>query len=166
MSIKDELLQRAREYAARYGLSLANELGSGVHGIVYLAKDQAEIARSAAKIHYQEEAYRREREIYLRLKERGVKRIRGCEVPQLIRFDDDFWVIEMTVVGRPYVLDFAGAYLDKPPTFPEEILEDWRADKQEQFGARWPEVEAILRLLQMHGIFLEDVSPSNVALVD
>src|SRR3989442_5342981 len=98
MSIKEELLHRAREYTARYGLSLANELGSGVHGIVLLVKAQAEIAHSAVKIHNQQDAFRRERDIYLRLKERGVKRIRGCEVPQLIRCDDDFWVIEMTLV--------------------------------------------------------------------
>ena len=33
--------------------------------------------------------------------------------PPVIVFDDDLWVIEMTVVERPFVLDFAGAYLDE-----------------------------------------------------
>jgi hypothetical protein len=166
MSINEELLHRAREYAARYGLSLANELGSGVHGIVFLAIAKAEKARCAVKIHSQEEAFRRERDIYLRLKERGVKRIRECEVPQFIRFDDEFRVIEMTIVSRPFVLDFAGAYLDKAPTFPEEVWADWRAEKAEQFGAHWPEVQAILAVLQGYGVFMEDVNPGNIAFPD
>src|SRR5438874_12497206 len=137
MSIKEELLLRGREYTARYGLSLANELGSGVHGSVFLVKAQVEIARSAIKIHSQEEPFRRERDIYLRLKEHGVKRIRGCEVPQLTRFDNDLWIIEMTIVTRPFVLDFAGAYLDFPPEFSDEVLVDWQTEKKEQFGPRW-----------------------------
>jgi hypothetical protein len=166
MSTKEELLRRAREYTERNGLSLANELGFGVHGIVYLVKPQAEIAPSAVKIHNQEEAFRRERDIYLRLKDRGIKRIRGCEVPQLIRFDDQLLIIEMTIVSRPFVLDFAGAYLDHAPDFSEEVLADWRADKEEQFGSRWPEVKAILAVLESYGIYMEDVSPANISFLD
>ena len=43
-------------------------------------------------------------------------------------------IVEMTVVARPLVLDFAGAYLDQVPEFPAGVLEDWEAAKQEQFG--------------------------------
>ncbi len=55
-------------------------------------------------------------------------------------------------MSRPFVLDFAGAYLDRPPEFSEEVMADWRAEKQEQFGPRWPEVESILRYLQILGV--------------
>jgi hypothetical protein len=75
------------------------------------------------------------------------------------------WIIEMTMVSKPYVLDFAGAYLDWEPDFSEEVMADWQADKQEQFGEQWPEVLAILAHLKNYGIHMEDVSPSNICLV-
>ncbi|MFV1969026.1 MAG: hypothetical protein ACC628_26700 [Pirellulaceae bacterium] len=66
----------------------------------------------------------------------------------MLQYDDELWVIKMEVVTRPFVLDFAGAYLDKPPDYPEEVLADWRTEKQEQFGDRWPNVELILSSLE------------------
>jgi hypothetical protein len=72
----------------------------------------------------------------------------------------------MTVVDRPFVLDFAGAYLDEAPQFSEEVMADWLADKQEQFGTRWPEVQRILGGMEMHGVFMVDVNPGNVAFAD
>jgi hypothetical protein len=41
-------------------------------------------------------------------------------------------VIEMTIVSRPFVLDFAGAYLDSPPEFSAEIWSEWEAEKRDQ----------------------------------
>jgi hypothetical protein len=170
MGFKDELRDRAQEYARQNGLALSDELGAGVHGIVFLTESQPEkgqpAARSAIKAHQREADYRRERDIYLRLRERRVSNIRGCHVPQLLEFHDALLILEMTVVTRPFVLDFAGAYLDQAPDFPEEALADWRADKQEQFGKRWPEVQAILRELEARGIYMEDVSPANISFVD
>ena len=72
----------------------------------------------------------------------------------------------MTVVTRPLVLDFAGAYLDDPPDFPEDVLTDWRTEKQEQFGPRWAEAQAILRALEGFGVFMVDVNPCNIAFDD
>lgn len=68
------------------------------------------------------------------------------------------------MVSRPYVLDFAGAYLDYAPDFSEEVLADWRAEKEEQFGSRWREVQTILGILQTYGIYMEDVKPDNICL--
>ena len=75
-------------------------------------------------------------------------------------------VLEMTVVKRPFVLDFAGAFLDDGPDFSDEVLADWRAEKQEQFGARWPEVQAVLRIIEGYGVFMLDVNPGNVSFGD
>src|SRR5437879_6423720 len=111
---KTDLARRAEAYAIRNGLVLGMELGSGVHGIVFSAENQSEGGRSALKAHGQETFYRRERDVYLRLKENEVTTIRGCNVPEMLRYDDDLWVIEITVVTRPFVLDFAGALLDRP----------------------------------------------------
>jgi hypothetical protein len=170
MSLNEKLVLRAQEYCQRHGLALGNELGHGVHGIVFATESQAQKTvvsiQSAIKVHEREPDYRRERDVYLRLKENAVTAIRGCHVPQMLRYDDEKWIIEMSVVSRPFVLDFAGTFLDKAPDFSEEVLADWRAEKEEQFGTRWPEVEAILRVLQSYGIHVLDVSPNNVSLGD
>ena len=163
MAAKQELLDRVALYTQRNGLTLGEQLGLGVHGIVFVAESQTKPGASAIKVHERESSYCRERDVYLRLQDRGVTAIRGCHVPQLLRFDDDLWVIEMDVVKRPFVLDFAGAYLDRAPDYPDDVLDEWRADKQEQFGDRWAEVDAILAALQRYGIHLVDVSPSNIA---
>jgi hypothetical protein len=157
-----DLHQRAREYAHRNNLLIGERLGSGVHGIVFAVKHQTKSGRFALKVHERGKDYRRERDVYLRLRDRAVTGIRGCNVPELIAFDDEQWVIEMTLVDRPFVLDFAGAYLDNPPDYSDDILAEWRAEKQEQFGPRWPEVQAILRVLEGHGVFVSDVNPGNI----
>lgn len=54
-----------------------------------------------------------------------------------MNIDDERQIIEMTVVSRPYLLDFAGAYLDRPPDYPPEVMDEWRSEKAEQFGGDW-----------------------------
>lgn len=87
-------------------------------------------------------------------------------MPQLVGWDDDLRVLEMTIVERPFVLDFAGAHLDARPEFLAEIWSDWEAEKRDQFEGRWPMVEKILAAFEELGIYLLDVSPSNIAFVD
>ena len=166
MMSKSELMLRAQQYAQRYGLTVGEQLGLGVHDTVFVAESQQEPGRSAIKVHERQTSYSRERDVYLRLQEHAVTRIHGCNVPQLLRYDDELWVIEMAVVRRPFVLDFAGAYLDSPPDYPEETLAEWRAEKQDQFGDRWADVESILWSLEQYRIYLSDVSPGNVAFGD
>ncbi len=163
MSVRPELLVRAQQYAMRRGLTLGRELGAGVHGIVFAAQGQAEAAPTAIKAHERESDYRRERDVYRRLQDCAVEEIRGCAVPQLLTCDDQLWILEMTIVSRPFVLDFAGAYLDWQPDFSEEVMADWQAEKQEQFEGHWPEVQAILRELEGFGIFMLDVNPGNIS---
>ncbi|MEX1027991.1 MAG: hypothetical protein WD049_08300 [Candidatus Paceibacterota bacterium] len=164
MTTKEELLRRADLYAQRHGLVLGEQLGFGVHGIVFVVESQTEPGRAAIKVHEREAPYQRERDVYLRLQDRGVSEIRGCHVPGLLRYDDGLWMIEMEVVTRPFVLDFAGAYLDKPPDHSDDVLAEWRSEKEEQFGDRWPVVELILASLERYGIYMADVSPGNIAL--
>ncbi|MBL8800016.1 MAG: hypothetical protein JNM56_39400 [Planctomycetia bacterium] len=170
MNFTAELELRVRQYAQRNHLHLGQQLGYGMHGIVFVAESQPGIGgvvlRSAIKVHRRELEYQRERDVYIRLRERGVATIRSCEVPQLLRHDDDLWIIEMTLVKRPFVLDFAGAYLDKAPDFSDEVWADWQTEKREQFGRRWPEVQAVLRALEGYGIKMLDVNPGNVSFVE
>src|SRR4051794_12047274 len=101
MSIDDELVHRAKDYAQRRRLTLGERLGAGVHGIVFVTESQPEkdssVLRSAIKVHERGPDYLRERDVYLRLRERGIVSIRGCRVPRLLQQDDDLWVLEMTV---------------------------------------------------------------------
>lgn len=150
-------------------MRVGEQLGAGVHGTVFLTESQRKpsdsAARSATKAHRQKADYCRERDVYLRLQGLGLNFIQGCSVPELIRYDDDLLIIEMTVVAQPFILDFAGAFLDKAPEFSEEVFAEWRAEKQEQFVRRWHEVVvAILGFLERYGIYFVDVSPNNIAL--
>jgi len=163
MPTKEELVRRADLYAQKHGLVLGEQLGFGVHGIVFVAASKSKPGRAAIKVHEREESYRRERDVYLRLRDHGIRQIRGFHVPQLLRYDNELWVIEMEIVTRPFVLDFADAYLDEPPDYPDEVLAEWRIEKQGQFGDRWPEVELILLSLKRYGVYLVDVSPGNIA---
>jgi len=136
-----DLIESARAFAARYHLRLCEPLGSGIHGSVHLVQDNLKGGATALKVHHSPEFYSRELAVYFRLRDAGISQVLGFAVPQLIRADDELLGFEMTVVERPYLLDFAGAYLDTVPQFPDEVWAEWEADKREKFGDRWPQVQ-------------------------
>jgi hypothetical protein len=70
----------------------------------------------------------------------------------------------MEIVAPPFVLDFAGAYLDSPPDYPDGVMAAWTAEKQEQYGEDWPWVQEIMRELAGIGVYLADVNPGNITL--
>ena len=142
---------------------LGKSLGSGIHGAVFVATRNDKPGRFAVKIHRYREAFDREVAVYKRLTEWGVLRIRGCHIPAFLGSEPLALAIEMTIVSRPFALDFAGAYLDEPPEFSDEIWRSWRREKREQFEGDWPEVEAILLDLRLMGIHLHDISPTNIS---
>jgi hypothetical protein len=161
--MEDVFIQNARVYASQHELELGKRLGFGIHGIIFAAGNKFKSGRTAIKVHRESEPYFRERAAYERLKQAGITEILGFNVPQFIRADDNLRTIEMSIVTRPFVLDFAGAYLDAPPDFPDEIWAEWESGKQEQFDIRWPEVRAVLAVLEELDIYMVDVSPSNIA---
>lgn len=161
--MEERLLQTAGAYAAARQLELTDRLGFGIHGIVLVAENKPQGGRTAVKTHRYAEPYERERDIYGRLREAGIADILGFHVPELIHHDDERLVIEMTIVRRPFVLDFAGAYLDMPPEFSDEIWDEWEREKREQFEQRWPTVQRVLAALEELDIHMVDVSPSNIA---
>ena len=158
----EELLKAARVFADRRHRMIGERLGFGIHGIVVVLKSQRNTEATALKILSEPVAYRRERDAYQRLKEAGVTKVLGFHVPQLVSHDDSLLAVEMTVVTPPYVLDFAGAYLDFPPAFSDEVWGDWEVKNREQFGEDWPEAQAILVELEELRIFMLDPSPSNI----
>ncbi len=162
----DIAIKNAGAYAARHDLLVVERLGFGIHGSVHLVEDKLKGDRSAIKAHRAREFYVRERAAYELLSHGGVTEVLGFHVPQLIRADEELQVIEMTIVTRPFVVDFAGAYVGARPEFSAEIWAEWEAEKQDQFGARWVRVKAVMEAFEEWGIHLVDVSPSNVAFLD
>src|SRR6185295_16724799 len=66
-----DLQRRAQEYADSKQLIIAEQLGYGLHGIVFAANYQTKAARCAIKTLAIDECYRRERDIYLHLQRKG-----------------------------------------------------------------------------------------------
>ena len=154
-----EAAEHADRFAARYGLTFDHELGKGYDGIVF-----ATDVPSAVKAFRHEALYHNELAVYRRLEEEGVRFVKGFKVPRLFRADDELWALEMEWVHPPFVLDFAGAYLDREPPWAgdAEVYGPWLAEKREQFGDRWPTVSGVLAAFRRHGVYLADVKPGNI----
>ncbi len=150
---------RASEYADHRGRAILAPLGAGYDGSVYSTD-----VNTAIKVFEYEKLYRRECDIYLRLQELQLREVCGCRIPRLIDFDDQLAIVEMAIVQPPYVLDFAGAYLDDPPDYPEDVYQEWWEEKAEQFEDDWDLVQSIMATLAGRGIYLADVKPGNITL--
>lgn len=152
-----ELHDRVAEYASLRDRTLKQQLGYGYDGIVYSTECQ-----SAVKGLRYQALYERERDVYLRLYNLQIESVCGCNVPKLMDYDDRLWVIEMEIVSPPFVLDFAGAYLDRKPDFPADVMRTWQREKRAQFRDDWPRVLSIMAELARHGVHLADVKPGNI----
>lgn len=102
----EDIIEKAEAYVARRDGRFAGRLGFGIHDAVDAIEGNAHPGVAELKIHYAEEPYLREKQVYERLKEAGVLEIRGFRVPQHIAFDDELLAMEMTVMKPPRVLDF------------------------------------------------------------
>src|SRR5271155_755317 len=98
--MEDVFIQNALAYASQNQLELAERLGFGIHGIIFVAGNKSKGGRTAVKVHRELEPYLRERTVYERLKWAGIIEILGFNVPQFVRADDDLCVIEMSIVTR------------------------------------------------------------------
>jgi hypothetical protein len=65
-----------------------------------VVESKAEPGRRALKLHRDVDAYKREKAVYERLRERRIDAILGFDIPVPLRFDDDFMAIEMSIVMR------------------------------------------------------------------
>jgi len=134
-------------------------LGDGNDGAVWESNHQ-----TAIKALERRDSYLRERDAYLRLQHHEVVDIQGFAIPCLIGFDDTKQVVEMSVVFPPCIIDFAKAYVDRPPDFSDEALRDWLEETGELFEKDWEMVESLLEILKRLGIFYFDAKPGNIRL--
>ena len=163
MSLYSDAIRRAQEYAIRRGLSIEKQLGGGIQGVAF-----ATSAGSAVKAHIREDGFAIERDVYLRLAEHGIDRIDDFWAPKLVGYSEPDLVIEMEIDSPPFVLDFAGAYLDHRPPYADDraIMSAWEAEKREQFEERWPIVRHMMAKFRSYGIYLSDIKPGNVEFGD
>jgi hypothetical protein len=59
--MEEVFIQNALAYAARQQLQLAERLGFGIHGIIFVAENKAKGGKTAVKAHRESEPYLRER---------------------------------------------------------------------------------------------------------
>jgi len=155
MSSAEERLAR---YCSQQQLELIGKLGAGKDGTVHQTR-----SGSAVKVHERPDSYQAERDVYLRLLARGIINVCGLSVPVLLNFDDDLLVLEMQMVSPPYLLDFASAWLDNPPDFSREVINEWHDRLRESFGDRFPEIINVLETLANDaGVYMLDIHPHNV----
>ena len=148
---------KAVKYSHSIRASVVLQLGFGTQGMVFRTN-----RNTAIKVYDREDGYRREHAIYQRLKERKIFEIRGLMIPRLKRHDDTLFVIEMSVVHVPCIIDFGGAYLDFAP---EHMVRDemWEEQKAEEFGAYWEYAKAVIREIEYRAnIWLADVNTGNI----
>lgn len=159
-----DLLPDAQAYALLRGLEITGPLGDGVDGNVWKVRGKRRRITWALKIFKDPEKYRRERDCYLRLAEQGISECAGFNIPVLSYHDDNYLAVEMSIVDRPFILDFAGAFLDVPPDFSEQVLAETHQLWEERYGDDFPVVQKALRTLERLGIYYLDVHRDNVAL--
>ena len=80
----------------------------------------------------------------------------------MLNSDDELLVIEMTIASPPFVIDFAGAYLDIPPDYPDEVLAEWEEEKPPAVRHKLVKVCGFLGRLESFGIYLADVTTNNI----
>lgn len=154
-----DAVDRARAYVLQNNLRVTEQLGWGQDGIVF-----STLAQSAIKTFLYSKQYEAERNAYIRFLELDLSNLSGFSIPRLIRYDDTLLVVEMEIVRPPFVLDFAGAYLDQPPPYAgdRKIMAAWEKRKKFEFGDRWPIVRGLLAEFRRHGVHLSDVKPGNI----
>lgn len=94
----------------------------------------------------------------------SVHHLAGFNVPALIHHDAEWQAIEMGLVGRPFVLDFAQAYLDFPPDFSPEVWEETVHLWSQRYGDDWPRVQRLLDAMEGMGVYYLDVHRGNISL--
>ena len=149
--------ERAELYAQKRKLTIRNQLGGGYDGLVL-----GTLQRTAIKVLNAENLFWRELSVYQRLKKHNVSIVAGFDVPRLVSHDDTLWIVEMTIVSPPFVLDFATAGLDEPLKMSQEEQDAWEDNLREKFEGDFKKVRLVYFALQRYGIHLYDLHPRNV----
>lgn len=156
---------RVHHYEQRHDCRLLGVLGSGrgQDGFV-LRSDRL----TAVKFFDRAQRFERELEVYRVLTVKGIHDIASHAVPELIDADVDLLAIEMSIVERPYLLDFAGAKRqDEVPDFEQHVIDEHLERLRELFEDRWAEAIHVAEVFrQRTGFVLLDIHPGNIAFAE
>jgi hypothetical protein len=156
---------RIIEYERRHHCRFIGKIGpgGGQDGFV-LRSDRL----SAVKFFDRIDRFARELEVYRILSDKGIRDTAGHRVPVFIDSDEQLLAIEMEIVERPFLLDFAGAkHPHEVPDFEQHVLDEHLQHLQELFGNRWADAIHVTEMFrQQTGFVLLDIHPGNVAFED
>lgn len=125
-------------------------------------------AITAVKFFDRQDRFKRESDVYSLLLDKDIRNVGGHNIPRLLNVVPNLEVLEMTIVERPFVLDFAGAKLPhEVPDFGEEIMAEHYEHLRELFGDRWTEALHVAEMFRVAtGYTLLDIHPGNIAFAD
>jgi hypothetical protein len=157
--------ERIIAYELLTGQSLVGCLGPGPGQDGFVMESSA---LTAVKFFDREERFNREAEVYSLLQDKDMRIVAGHNIPRLINVVPSLRILEMTIVARPFVLDFAGAKLPhEVPDFDEEIMAEHHDHLRELFGDRWTEALHVAEMFRLAtGYMLLDIHPGNIAFAD
>lgn len=133
--IPDDVVDRRDRYCMSRGRIPIQLMGFGVEGFVWRSETD-----SIVKVHLFPREFRQEVLVYQKLQARGLSRLRGFWIPELLDYDRELHILELTFVTPPFILDFATATLDAPPSGTDWDTPEWRAEKRQIYGKDWPDV--------------------------
>lgn len=156
---------RIPEYESRHHCRLLGPLGPGPGQDGFVRRSEQ---LTAVQFFDAAARFRREVEVYQILRAREIRDVAGHRVPRLINVDQDLRAIEMSIVERPFVLDFAGAKLPhEVPDFDADVIEEHHRHLQELFGSRWTDALHVAEMFRRApGYTLLDIHPGNIAFAD
>jgi hypothetical protein len=162
MSLRDA---RFETFEQRYQRRLFGPLGVGVGQDGRVVRSDR---NTAVKFFDSLDRFEREWEVYSVLTLRKIHFIGRHRIPRLIAADPGLQTIEMTIVERPFVLDFAGAkWSHEVPDFDEAVMEEHHEHLRQLFDDRWTDALQVAEAFrQATGFVLLDIHPGNIAFED
>ena len=153
--IPADVEQRRTAYCESRGIQTQDLIGYGLDGFVWKTN-----RASVIKVCRHANLFERELVVYQRLSQRGLHQLQGFRIPSLLDQDAEQWVLELSLISPPFILDFAAASLGKQPA--EMESSEWLAEKRRMFGADWADVQRLLDSLRLYGIHFPDVHLGNI----
>lgn len=157
MSDREDCLRRAHVYCHERSLDIVELRGWGVDAVVWQASDDRIL-----KVFRHASQYVQEQSVYRHLQERNVRKLQGFRIPDVVDVDDELWVLGLTFVRPPYILDFAAATLGSQPAGFDPDNTEWLAEQSRKFGRDWPDVKRLLDALRQYGVHYTDVHTQNI----
>jgi hypothetical protein len=157
--------ERIAAYTQLTGQYLAGYLGPGPGQDGFVMESSK---MTAVKFFDRKQRFTREAEVYSVLRTKGIQIIEGHNIPRLLNIVPNLAVLEISVVDRPFILDFAGAKLPhEVPDFDEEIMAEHHEHLRELFGDRWADAMHVAEMFRLAtGFTLLDIHPGNIAFAD